>query len=57
MKPYAFNYMPINQKRMQNNDPQHSSNVVKNWFCGQAQSPDLNAIENLWHGCNQEKKL
>ena len=68
MEPFAFDSMPIKWKFMQDNDPEHTSNLVKNWFSSEqipvldwpAQSPDLNPIENLWNEVKVEiakKKL
>ena len=55
--PFIQSVCPTQHRFMQDNDPKHVAGHTQrwlaekgiNWWRTPAESPDLNAIENLWH--------
>lgn len=65
MVPFAEENLPLRWNFMHDNDPKHTSKLVKQWLLDQridvlpwpAQSPDLNPIENLWNDVEEHIKM
>ena len=57
LKPFIDEVYPDSHRLFQDNDPKHTSRLAKkffednaiNWWKTPAESPDCNAIENVWH--------
>ena len=55
--PFPRSKLPVSHRLMQDNDPKHTSRLVKgfmetegvNWWKTPPESPDCNPIENMWH--------
>lgn len=64
MLPFADDNLPLIWTFMHDNDPKHTSGLVKDWIIDEkirmlkwpAQSPDINPIENLWNDVENHVK-